>query len=238
MVVGCSLASWELGDHTSDLDRRLEGESEGVVGLRLRRGSQRRFCGDEERGTHQISRQNALEVPRSVTQDDERHPTLLPEPVDPSKDPDSLPTLRDRLLDLDLGGSSCWLDEHDLLRVLELEQLRSPLGSTLLLVTLPQLLCTGNLLDVLSVKLLRLLDSGGRRGLPRLGEILGNAVDEGDDRLAVRNERSNDALVGVLGRTVSCGVGSSCFVDAERGGCGSECASASVQVYADKSCSA
>lgn len=166
--------------------------------------------------THEIASEHALEVPGPVTEDDEGHASLLPEPVDPSKDPDALAALLDGLADLDPRRGRARFDEDDLLGLLLLLELCLPLGSPLGLLALAELLLPGRFLDVAGETLLGPLDRRGGGGLPRVGfALLGDFLEDGD-RLAVSDVGAQDGLVRVRGRAVSGRVRASRLVNVVR----------------------
>lgn len=167
----------------------------------------------ESAWTHELASEDTLEESGTVTEDNEDHSTLLPEPVDPSEYPHTLAALLDGLLDLDLGSGGGGLLQDDRLGILELLGLSRTLSSTLELVLLLELLLARDLGLVLSVELFRLLDGRGRGGLPRLAILLGLANESGDG-LAASDESAGDRLVRRGGRAVSSRVVSTGLVDA------------------------
>lgn len=126
VVLGSGLAFGKLVDFSSNLNSRFESECESIVGLRL--------CGiiqsvfdrrrrEEERDkfqTHETTSENALQVTSTISEDDESHTTLLPQPMHPTKDSDPLSPLFDSLTNLDLLSGSRRFFEYDRFRLFQL----------------------------------------------------------------------------------------------------------------------
>jgi hypothetical protein len=142
------------------VQRRERGELAGKKGKKRRRK------------TYKAASKNTLEVPSSVTKDDEGHTTLLPQPVNPSKHPNPLPPLLNRLLNLDLTRVLLRLLKNNRLSLLEFLLFRSALCLSLSGFTNPQFLLLDQLLLVSSEELGGLLLSRGGHGNPRGGSVV------------------------------------------------------------------
>ena len=161
---------------------------------------------ERERGTHQTAREDALQVPGTIAEDDKGHAALLAQAVDPAKDADPLAALLDGLADLDLGRVLLGLVDDDGLGLLELLELSGAARLALDLLALAALLVLGELVAVLLEELGRLLLGGrGRGGVRALRLALGRSLADVDvDRVArARDEGADDRLERLALRAVA-----------------------------------